>query len=464
LHYHQQHLGSNQQSPFQYDDSFVFNDCDGLGPGHLKVIREAWGARMAASHRPNFEEIELEGEDERIEGTGYRDFYLWPYINEEDLCKPHSLLLLMSTRARCHPSVLAATEHESHSIGARLLVFGHSSPGRYRMDLISHGNEDQFWARVVGNQVYRAHSKLEEFAGLKSLSEELRDLQQTHADVLETTSDFPEPYTDLLLQFRFHLQEAAKSLASQLGQAWNASPPVRVYYQREIETDPAAQVEKLKMSHSFHDDPTRARIYWLLSRLWSRDELFDLLGLTNIVDELQRLGSSEPATRCIPPHVGLLVGELALVVALLRQLELYQPWVDMHGNICSVRRAYMMLVHTNRSMPQLDLHIGLDKQDHSIGSLGAPTGGKFTYPVAKRRTRENVEAMRSAEENLDKLWRKVDEDIRSKSDDFWNRTLKRVGLSALNDADFENSLRGSGAAHRLRPDGAENGGLDRARA
>jgi hypothetical protein len=260
--------------------------------------------------------------------------------------------------------------------------------------------------------------KLEVFAGLKSLSEELSDLQNTYANVLDTTSDFPEEYTYVLLQFRFHLQEAVGSLVNQLGQAWNASPPVHVYHESEIETNPAAQVEELRMYPSFYDDPTRSRIYWLLSRLWTEDVLFDLLGLTNIVDELQRLVSSEPATRCISPCVGLLVSEVALVSALLLQLELYQPWVDMHGNISKTRKAYLMLAHMTRSMPTLDLHLGVDKQDHVLGSLGAPTGDKFAYPVAKRRTREDVEAMRSAEENLDKLWRKVDEDIRSKSDKF----------------------------------------------
>ena len=576
----------------------------------LKVILEAWGAKMAASHRPDFEAIELESEYERLQGTAYRDSYLWPYINEEDLCKPKSLLLLMSTRARCHPSALAATEHDAHRIGQRLLAFRSSSPGQYFMDLVSHGDEDcygklwshhsypdkcavlkarsytspavgllvleaqervlsflrncvklllhdftedsmllsppldfvptldaktnngyaswaeiaaeapyrrptgldfdritsllaakrdeaadhlwslredpsyfeahmleskehrgelildsrgrqhpvcslgredQFWARVVGQQVYYAHFKLEIFAELTSLSEELRNLQNAHADVLETTSDFPEPYTDLLQQFRFHLIEVANSLVSQLGQAWNASPPVRIYYQREIETDPATQVKELRTITSFHDDPTRARIYWLLSRLWSKDDLCNLLGLTNVVDELQRLITSEPATRCTSPYVGFLVGELVLAGALLRQLELYQPWADIHGKISKARHAHLLLANARRSTSQMDLHIGLglDKQDHSLGSLGAPTGGKFTFPVAKRRTRENVEAMRSAEDNLDKLWRKVDEVMRSKSDEVWNKSLERLGLPALHDADFETSLRASGAAHHL---------------
>jgi hypothetical protein len=340
----------------------------------LKVILEAWGAKMAAPHRPDFEAIELESEDQRVEGTAYRDSYLWPYINQEDLCKPQSLLLLMSTRARCHPSALAATEHEAHRMGERLMCFNYRSSGRYLMDLVSDGDEDcygklwsehshpekratlakrnyaepywgllvleaqervlsflvncaklllhdftensillsppspivsplaakrsdgyaswatiaaeapyrqpanldleriaallatkhdeaadhlwalredpsyfeahmldskehrleiipdyngrqhpicfpgqenKFWGRVVGYQVYRAHFKLEMFDDLRAQSKKLSELQNTHADVL-SASNFPEPYTQALQQFRYHLCEAARDLSVEL--------------------------------------------------------------------------------------------------------------------------------------------------------------------------------------------------------------------------------------------------------
>ena len=130
----------------------------------LKIIQEAWSAKMAVSHRPDFEALEFEDDDSRLRGTAYRDSYLWPYINEEDLCKPSSLLLLMSTRARCHPSALAATEHEAHSLGGRLFCFGHTSPGRYYMDLISHGNEDCY------GKLWSPHSHPDKCAALETRS------------------------------------------------------------------------------------------------------------------------------------------------------------------------------------------------------------------------------------------------------------------------------------------------------
>ena len=41
-----------------------------------ELICEAWGAKMASSHRPDFEALEREVELQRIEGTKYRDSYL----------------------------------------------------------------------------------------------------------------------------------------------------------------------------------------------------------------------------------------------------------------------------------------------------------------------------------------------------------------------------------------------------
>jgi hypothetical protein len=66
-----------------------------------------------------------------------------------------------------------------------------------------------------------------------------------------------------------------------------------------------------------------------------------------------------------------------------------------------------------RMDPWLDVIDAIKTSDSTLGSLGKPTDGKFAYPVAKRRTRENVESMRSAEQNLDEFWQKVDQDIES---------------------------------------------------
>lgn len=39
-----------------------------------------------------------------------------------------------------------------------------------------------------------------------------------------------------------------------------------------------------------------------------------------------------------------------------------------------------------------------------LADLGTPSGWTFFYPVDKRRTKENVEAMRRGEAHLDAFW------------------------------------------------------------
>lgn len=62
------------------------------------ILFEAWGPNMALSHRPDFEALDKESDQQRYEGTRFRDAFMWPYINQEDLSKPHTIFVFMSTR------------------------------------------------------------------------------------------------------------------------------------------------------------------------------------------------------------------------------------------------------------------------------------------------------------------------------------------------------------------------------
>lgn len=59
-------------------------------------------------------------------------------------------------------------------------------------------------------------------------------------------------------------------------------------------------------------------------------------------------------------------------------------------------------------------------------SLGEPSGGKFAYPVAKRRTKENVEALRRAEGHLDAFWAAIDQLMSTKAGDLRDTAVWRL--------------------------------------
>jgi hypothetical protein len=570
-----------------------------------KIILEAWGTNMYSSHRPDFKAIELEDSLGCAHGSEYRESYLWPNINEEDLCRPHSLLMLMSTRGRCHPSTLAGAEQEAHRIGSRLLAFGFSCPLMCLMDVLSDGDEtsygrlydeqshpdkyavldarpytgpydallileaqervlsflvrcakvilhdftdasilqsptvrfdstlttknaagytsrailasetaygppasldftqiasiptarnddcvdhlwslredpgyfeahmldykehrkelildalgrqhpvcspemkDKFWARVVGYQVAITHYKLEIFADLKARAEELREMQDTYADMLNTPSNLPQPYCDAMKHFCYHLLTAMSSLNLELRDAWSASPAIRRYYQRKEEGNAADLGMRLRRHISFDDDPTRVRIYWLLSRLWAEDDYLSLLGHTNFIDELQRLIESESAKPWTSHHIASIVGELALVGELVHQLGLFQQWAYMDDGVVTKEHHYeLMRVYRSGVKPKTTILVGLQDPDSIFGAPGCPTDGKFAYPVGKRRTRENVERMREAEANLDKLWHEIDQFIERNAGKLYGEARKSAASEA-------SPLAGS-AVHQLLTEG-----------
>ena len=283
------------------------------------------------------------------------------------------------------------------------------------------GHEDNFWGRVVGNQIYFTHFKLELYAGLVSQAEKLKDMQRFYADVLKPTRSLPGQYAELILMHRLFLEGLARALIKEIGEYWYASPLLRKHFVCKPEKSSAALVTELAEQPSVNDDPTRARIYWLLCRLWTpNDDPCKMIGMTNLVDELQRLVNSESAKSCISSYIDSIVSELALLCGCLHQIEMYRPWYEMGGSMTKDTLVGAASVFAVRSESLGDLYRDEDRNDDVLGTLGNPTDGKFVHPVGKRRTRENVEAMRSAEENLDKLWCRFDQDLMAKERQVWD--------------------------------------------
>lgn len=83
----------------------------------VAVLLKAWPT-MPAMHRPDFEAW-------RQDAPGYygkrldnpRDAYLMPYMNQEDLSKPRSFLLMLNARSRYHPCLFAAADFEQMRMG-----------------------------------------------------------------------------------------------------------------------------------------------------------------------------------------------------------------------------------------------------------------------------------------------------------------------------------------------------------
>ncbi|RYP74945.1 hypothetical protein DL771_002729 [Monosporascus sp. 5C6A] len=80
-----------------------------------KILLDAW-PDMAVTHRPDFDAFRR-GSRQGASEERFRDYYMLPQINQEDLLKPKTLLLLLNARGRNPPPEFAAADSEVMHLG-----------------------------------------------------------------------------------------------------------------------------------------------------------------------------------------------------------------------------------------------------------------------------------------------------------------------------------------------------------
>ncbi|KAI4129019.1 MAG: hypothetical protein LQ347_003935 [Umbilicaria vellea] len=81
-----------------------------------KVLLTAW-PDMPVSHRPDMQALHRETREQRLESTEFRDAFLFPQINLEDLTQQKPLLLLLNSRGHNLPHKFATNELKSARVG-----------------------------------------------------------------------------------------------------------------------------------------------------------------------------------------------------------------------------------------------------------------------------------------------------------------------------------------------------------
>lgn len=68
---------------------------------------------METTHRPDFQALSRELQQECRSGSKFTKAYMFPYINIEDLTKPKTLLLLFESRGHNTPDTFVNTDFNS---------------------------------------------------------------------------------------------------------------------------------------------------------------------------------------------------------------------------------------------------------------------------------------------------------------------------------------------------------------
>ncbi|KAH8734678.1 hypothetical protein BGZ61DRAFT_442937 [Ilyonectria robusta] len=289
------------------------------------------------------------------------------------------------------------------------------------------GRTATLWSRILGNALTDAYLPLELFSELHKQVQMLQRLRQKHAEI-SLLDYLPEEYLVALVKFRHYLIQGSRGMLSNLEARVMASPPMRKFYVREpsdgkskIAIRPRTGVKMTKVEE---------HLIWLLHSLWDYENRMFSESHSLMLDELERLIQAEPqAQALISSPVAKLISDASIIFECLRQLDLYRPWALQFDQALQDRgpeidRGFMQL-----SEPWREMFLALDEHNLNVfAKLSDPSSGNFTYPFSKRRTRENVDALRLAEANLDDVWASFDR-IFEKKDIQLDRTAAQHLLS-----------------------------------
>ncbi|KAH7230037.1 hypothetical protein BKA59DRAFT_488931 [Fusarium tricinctum] len=449
----------------------------------FRLLLKAWPPFQPLT-RPDFEAFRKEPKEEREKGTKFKDHFMWPYVNQEDLSQ--SKLMLLSSQARallileaqarlmsflidcCRqilheilrrilpairiampldfplwqswlPKLLIDYQQSSTSIGLSSLLEARKlaaedhvwslreDPAYFADQFREIQDHRQEMIPDTQGKPHPATQKLREntlWARLKNLGH----LQKKFEKKIQATNELPEEYMVALLRFKYYLEQASKAPLEKLKVSVTASPPMRKFFVREPPPDPNTTKILIRTRPGVNMDKAETELIWLLRTLWEDDYALFLARPPIVVDELERLLQAEPkADALISAHVAKIIGELAILTQCQKQLELYQPWAQQFDMASADHVDGFEKEFTALQKPMTQLHGAfLQKHLDSAARVGEPSGGKFTYPYGKRRTKETVDALRQAEANLDMFWAKVDDVTKARVMDFEGTALYRL--------------------------------------
>lgn len=292
--------------------------------------------------------------------------------------------------------------------------------------------QEIFWARLAGCVSVDAFIPLEVFSELHSQARALRAIHTKHAKSISITKDLPADLLAAILKFQHYLLQAAKGYQDQLKKQVFASPPWRKHFFREPPPDEVTSIIHVSSKPSMKLNDVERRLMWLFRTLW--EDGFDLkcIGLPLLVDELGRLVEKDPsASELLSAQIASAVGDLSIIAQCLGQLDSYLPWArgfahNLVDQGKGIEKEYDTRASLWDTIPTSFSDRNMKLSRRNPGTLVNPAGGKFAYPVEKKRTKENVEALRQAEKNLDEVWSAVDRIVYAKCGSLQGTAIHRL--------------------------------------
>lgn len=340
-----------------------------------------------------------------------------PYRVPSQLDLEHVEALLCARRSAAEDHVWALREDPGYFSEVHQELSEHrkemmkDAAGRAHPDL-RQTQKGVFWARVSGNVLFDAYYESDMFTDLEKQARNLRVLHKKHDAVISPSKDLPEDYLRAILKFQYSLFGAYQPPLIQLRSHIAASPPFRKYFYFEKSESSSrwmVKEKKTKMKKSENE------LLELLEALWLDGPDSHWLP-SDVMDELERfLGANPAAKEHLSPYIASIIGDVSIVSQCYRMLSSYEPWARGFTNAMKSYRGDIDQEVKSETESWFTKLRAMSDECNMIYALKLSdmSEGRLTYPIDKRRTKENVEIMRRSEAKLDKFWAIVDETIQS---------------------------------------------------
>ncbi|MCJ1332510.1 hypothetical protein MMC10_009203 [Thelotrema lepadinum] len=262
--------------------------------------------------------------------------------------------------------------------------------------------------RAIEAVVQRAVGDLDTWKELERSISELLVMREHYEGVLKLGKDLPGDYSFAFHRLEHHLLEYATGKIARLTIAFYASPPLRHYCFRRWENDRlVVGVNRLRATNK--DSRVRMELSWMFKVIGS-EGLPNVPILNTLINELgRRMEGDSEVRNLISGHVADLLSDLSVLLLCVRQIQLCHPGhATKVGTVVGCGEYCEDLKKTDKYIHALESR-NLGKM---ITGLGDPKNGRFSYPVNKRRTGDNVKKMMEAEKKLDLFWEALDKKMR----------------------------------------------------